>query len=298
MDFSQVKTPGNTNEITRAYLDNLLIESRYIDSVVPDTSMQLYGKTFASPIMIAAFSHLGGWYPNGMVEMANAAKNAGICNWAGMGDEAELGEVLATGAATIKIVKPYADRSWIYNRLQHAYQNGALAVGIDIDHSFNKAGQQDVVNGLVMNPLTLQELRDFVQATPLPFVVKGVLSVSDALKCKEAGVKGILVSHHHGIAPCGVPPLMILPKIRAAVGDDMDIFVDCSIDNGMDAFKALALGADAVCVGRAVLEPFKKTGAAGAEEYLKTMHDQLRSTMARTGATCLADISPDVIWNT
>lgn len=297
MNFSQIKNPCNTNEITRAYLDNLLIESRYIDSVVPSTEFSLYGKQFASPIMIAAFSHLGGWYPNGMVEMASAAKQSGICNWAGMGDEAELGEVLAVGGSTIKIVKPYADRTMVMNRLQHAYQNGALAVGIDIDHSFNKQGQQDVVNGLVMNPITMEELSGFVQATPLPFIIKGVLSVSDALKCKEAGVKGILVSHHHGIAPCGVPPLMILPKIRAAVGDDMDIFVDCGIDSGMDAFKALALGADAVCVGRAVLEPFQKTGAEGACAYLENMNGQLRSTMARTGAACLAEIDPTVIWN-
>lgn len=297
MDFSQVKTPGNTNEITRAYLDGLLIESRYIDSVTPDTSLSLYGKTFSSPIMIAAYSHLGNWYPNGMVEMANGAKAAGICNWVGMGDEAELGEVLATGASTIKIVKPYADRSQITSRLQHAYQSGALAVGIDIDHSFNNRGEDDVIHGLVMHPLTLDELRGFVQATPLPFVVKGVLSVADAEKCLQAGVSGILISHHHGIAPCGVPPLMILPEIRKAVGGKMNIFVDCGIESGTDAFKALALGANAVCVGRAILEPFQQTGAAAVQDYIKAMNDQLRSTMARTGAADCSTIRMDVLWD-
>ncbi len=297
MEFSKVKNSNDTNEVTRAYLDGLLIESRYIDSVTPSTNLSLYGKMFSSPIMIAAFSHLDGWYENGMVEMANGAKQAGICNWVGMGEEEELGRVLATGAACIKIVKPYADRSWVYSRLQHAYQNGAIAVGIDIDHSFNKCGEDDVVNGLVMHPITLEELRSFVQATPLPFVVKGVLSVADAEKCLQAGVKGILVSHHHGIAPCGVPPLMILPDICKAVGGKMDIFVDCGIESGIDAFKALAMGATAVCVGRAILEPFKKVGGQAVPEYIKAMNDQLRSTMARTGAADLATIRKDVLWD-
>ncbi len=77
----------------------------------------------------------------------------------------------------------------------------------------------------------------------------------------------------------------------------MDIFVDCGIESGMDAFKALALGADAVCVGRAILEPFKQTGAQAVQEYMQVMHGQLRSTMARTGAADLATICKDVIWN-
>lgn len=297
MDFSNIKNAGDTNQITRAYLDNLLIESRYIDSVVPDTSINLYGKTFSSPIMISAFSHLSNWYENGMVEMAIGAKNANICNLAGMGDEEELSDILKAGGSTIKIVKPYKDRSMVYGLLKCAYENGALAVGMDIDHSFNKRGENDVVCDLVMSPITTEELSDFVKATPLPFIVKGVLSVSDALKCVEAGVSGIIISHHHGAAPCGVPPLMILPKIVEAVGDKMDIFVDCGINSGTDAFKALALGAKAVCVGRVILEPFKKDGAKAVEEYIKNMNDQLRSTMARTGAKDCSSICKDVIWN-
>lgn len=297
MDFSHVKDRSNTNEITKAYMDGILLESRYIDSVVPDTSFELYGKTFSSPIMIAAFSHLKSWYPHGMVEMAIGAKKADICNWAGMGDEAELDDILATGAETIKIIKPYADRKVIFDRLQHAYKNGALAVGIDIDHSFNKRGEADVVHGLEMQPITLEELTSFVNATPLPFIVKGVLSVQDAQKCLEAGVKGILISHHHGVIPYGVPPLMVLPKIREAIGDKMDIFVDCGIDTGMDAFKALALGAKAVCVGRVILDAFKEKGAEGVENYVKMMNDQLRNVMARTGSANLSKINSDVLWN-
>lgn len=297
MDFSQVKERGNANDITRAYMDGLLIESRYIDSCVPDTTFELYGKTFSSPIMTAAFSHLFHWHNNGMVEMATGAKAANICNVVGMGDEKELGAILSTGADSIKIIKPYANRQEIYNRLEHAYKNGAIAVGMDIDHSFNKKGEADVVCDLLMHPITIEELRGFVQATPLPFVVKGVLSVEDAKKCVEAGVSGIIISHHHGISPCSVPPLMILPKIREAVGDKIDIFVDCGITTGADAFKALALGAKGVCVSRVILESFREKGAQGVEEYITNMNDQLKSLMARTGCSDLSKMNADVIWN-
>ncbi len=297
MDFSQIKVKGDANQITRAYMDGILIETKFIDSCVPDTSFNLYGKTFASPIMIAAFSHLDQWHENGMVEMAKGACKADICNWAGMGEEEELENILQTGASTIKIVKPYADRKMVFDRLTHAYKAGALAVGMDIDHSFNRQGEVDEIRGIYMQPVSFEELCSFVKATPLPFIVKGVLSVDDAVKCMEAGVRGILVSHHHGITSYAVPPLMVLPEIVKAVGDKMDIFVDCSIDTVFDAFKALALGAKAVCVGRAVAEPFKAKGADGVCEQVDKMNKQLRATMAKTGAANLSQISKNVLWN-
>ncbi len=297
MDFSQVKNKADSNEITRAYLDGLLVESRYLNSCVPDTTLELYGKTFDSPIMIAAFSHLNPWHENGMAEIAKGAKQAGICNWAGMGDQAELYDVLQTGAQTIKIVKPYADRKMVFDRLTHAHENGALAVGMDIDHSYDKHGQVDCIHGIHMAPVSTEELRSFVQATPLPFVVKGVLSVQDAEQCVAAGASGIVISHHHGILPCGVPPLMMLPSIRAAVGDKLDIFVDCGMETGFDAFKALALGATAVCVSRGILDALKAEGAQGVAAHIATMNDQLRSLMAKTGTADLSKMSADVLWN-
>ena len=170
-------------------------------------------------------------------------------------------------------------------------------MGMDIDHSFNGKGYPDQVVGMDMLPVSMQELKAFVQATKLPFIVKGVLSVQDAVKCAEAGVRGILISHHHGIMPCAVPPLMALPRIRAAVGDAMDIFVDCGIESGEDVFKCLALGAKAVCVGRACLPAFREKGAEGVNAYVQGMHDQLRAMMARTCSHTLRDIPNNTLWN-
>lgn len=297
MDVSKVTNLRDANQLTRAYLDSILVEPRYLDSCVPDLSMELYGRRFSSPVMICAFSHLGNQHPGGMAEMARGAKAADICNWAGMGSEEELAEILATGAGTIKIVKPYADRERVFSMLRYAEASGALAVGMDIDHSFDHRGQHDVVLGEQMSPVSTEELRSFVQATRLPFIVKGVLSVHDAVKCAEAGVSGILVSHHHGMLPYAVPPLMALPRIKAAIGNSMDIFVDCSIDTGADTFKCLAMGAKAVCVGRCVLPIFQEKGAEGVKQYIDRMNDELRGMMARTASPSLDRIARDVLWD-
>ena len=171
-----------------------------------------------------------------------------------------------------------------------------MAVGMDIDHAFSGKGKYDVVLGMEMRPKSLEEMKEFVKATKLPFVVKGVLSVKDAEKCLEAGVKGIVVSHHHGIIDYAVPPLMILPEIVRVVQKQIPVFVDCGIESGSDVFKALALGADAVCVGRALMGPLQVNGAEGVQEKIASLTEELAGIMARTGASDLSQIDPSVIW--
>lgn len=286
----------DSNEITREYFDSLTLEMRLVDSDLPFTQFSLYGETFSTPVMMAALSHLDKQTPDGMAEMARGAKAAGAVMWCGMGDEEELARIVATGAKTIKIVKPYADEEKIYRRLRHAESCGALAVGMDIDHSFNRQGGYDNVLGEDMLPKTKEQLADYIRATSLPFVVKGVLSVQDALTCAEAGAKGIVVSHHHGVMDCAVPPLRILPKIRAALGKDYPIFVDCGFETGMDVYKAMALGATAVSVGRRMMTALVSGRAQGIEQAVKEMTGQLASVMARTGVKDLNSFDPSVIW--
>lgn len=297
-DTNKPTRPGDANHITRAYLDSLRIEMRHLDNQRPSTALTLYGRQFDTPVMMAAFSHLASfhYHDDGMVEIARAAKAANALNFAGMGSEDELERIIATGAATVKIIKPYADNEHIFRKIEHAQRAGAVAVGMDIDHSFGRAGEYDVVQGEAMRPKTLAELKAFVQATSLPFIVKGVLSVQDATKCAEAGVQGIIVSHHHGIMDYAVPPLAILPRIVQAVGDAMPVFVDCGIATGYDVFKALALGATAACVGRAILEPLRAEGAEGAEKYIAQMTRELAGVMARTGSADVAHIDRSLIW--
>ncbi len=291
------KRLGDSDQITRDYFDSLLLEMRHLDGVMPDTTFRLYGETFTTPIMMAALSHLNNIHDKGMAEMAKGAALAGAVNWAGMGEKDELEEITATGARTIKIIKPYADNDMIFDRIAHAEKCGVMAVGMDIDHAFNGKGEYDKVLGYDMAPKSMEEIRSFVEATSLPFVVKGVLSSQDAYKCLKAGAKGIVVSHHHGIMDYAVPPLKILPEIVKVIEGQIPIFVDCGILSGMDAFKALALGATAVSAGRVIMKPLGEKGACGVRDHILQMNAELKGVMARTGCADLSQIDSSVIWH-
>ncbi len=287
--------PGDANYITREYFDSLLIELRHIDAVIPSTALELYGHTFATPIMTAALSHLNNCHPGGLVTMAKGAYEANAVMWCGMGDDEELEAITATGAGTIKIIKPHADNNVIYKKIEHAAKCGVIALGIDVDHAMNGKGQNDTVLGLPMAPKTLDEIKEFVKSTKLPFIIKGVLSEKDTYKCLEAGVKGIVVSHHHGIQAYAVPPLKILPGIAKIAEGRIPIFADCCISSGYDAYKALALGATAVSVGRELMKPLSENGAEGVLGRITEMTQELAGTMARTAISDICHMDPTVI---
>ena len=292
--------PANANKITRAYLDSILIEERLIGSVKADIKMELFGESFDTPIMMPAFSHLDEWGPkdhNCMVDYAAAARELGAVNFVGMRENEKMDEIFETGARTVRIIKPYADRDKIFSQIHYAKDKGAIAVGMDIDHIFGKDGDYSVVIGELMAAQSPEMLREYVQAaSPLPFVVKGVLSARDALRCVDCGAAAALVSHHFGRMPFAVPPLMVLPKIREAVGGKLKLFVDCGINSGIDAFKALALGADAVAVGRAMLPDLTKSGKDGAIRFIAKMNEELTMLMNHTGCKDLQHMDSTVLW--
>ncbi len=285
---------ASSDKITRDYFDSLLLEARYIDSDLPSTKLELYGKNFDTPVMTAALSHLGNTAENGMVKYAQAAAKANAVHWLGMGEDKELEEITATGAATIKIIKPHADNKEVFRKIEHAKKAGCFAVGMDIDHAFNGSGGYDNVLGLDMKPKSTEELRDFVQAAGIPFIVKGVLSTKDAEKCLKAGCKGIQLSHHHGIMQYAVPPLMMLSEILQVTRGEIPVFIDCGIESGMDVYKCLALGATAVSVGRHLM-PLLKEGADATAARIKEMTGELAATMARTGIRDLNSFDATVI---
>lgn len=286
--------PKKPDEITRDYFDSILVTTRYIDSDLPSTSMELFGETFDTPIMTAALSHLHKICDNAMCEFAIGAKNAGAVNFVGMTEDEELESILKTGARTVKIVKPHASDDEVFRKLEHAVKNGAFCVGMDIDHAYSWDGNYDVCMGLSMKPKSKAQLESFIKSVDVPFVVKGVLSAEDAEKCVDAGAKAVLVSHHHGMMDYMVPPLMVLPEIVRAVDGQAKIIVDCGIESGADVFKALALGADAVGVGRALMDPLKD-GAKGVTDKINAMNAELKVFMARTGARNINEIDPEVL---
>ena len=284
---------SNPDTITRDYFDSLLLETRYIDSDVPSTKMTLFGKEFDTPVMTAALSHLHN-PSDGMAIYGKGAALFNAAHWVGMGEDSELESVLATGAQSIKIIKPHADNREVFRKIEHAVKAGCFAVGMDTDHAFNSNGGYDDVFGLPMRPKSVEELTEFVQAAGVPFVVKGVLSPRDAEKCVKAGCAGLVVSHHHGMVQYSVPPLMVLPEIVSAVGNEIPVFIDCGIASGMDVYKCLALGANEVSVGRHLM-PLLKDGPEAVAGRIKAMTEELAGIMARTGVKSLDDMDPTVI---
>ncbi len=292
MDYTRI---SDANVITEKYMDSILFEERLIDSEVAETAIEFLGERFDSPIMTPAFSHLpnyNGREHNGLEEYSAAAKECNILNFCGMMENDQFKRLVDTGAKTVRIVKPYADNGKVRDQMQYAKSVGAFGIGMDIDHIFGEGGV-DVCVGETMAVQTSDMLRSYVEMTDLPFVVKGVLSVQDAVKCADAGAKAIIVSHHHGRLPYAIPPMMILPDIRKALaGRDVRIIVDCGIASGADVFKALALGADACAIGRSMMPSLEKEGTPGVVSFVKKVTAELKYVMSFTGSSNVQSIDP------
>ena len=146
-----------------------------------------------------------------------------------------------------------------------------------------------------MKALRTEEMKEICAASKLPVIAKGVLSIRDAQSCLSAGVSGMVLSHHNNRIEYAIPPLAILPEIVQLAGNDVPVFAENEIRTGMDAFKALALGAKGVCVGRPLMTAIKQDPEHGVAEYLKNMNAQLGKAMAYTGCTDLGKMDPSVI---
>jgi 4-hydroxymandelate oxidase len=132
----------------------------------------------------------------------------------------------------------------------------------------------------------LDEIRPFVKG---PMLVKGIINPEDAKVCVERGYDGIIVSNHGGRALDYVPSTIeVLPEIVDAVGGRIPVLVDSGFRRGADIVKAIALGASAVCLGRAPRWGLGAFGPAGVQRLLEILHAEVRDAMALTGRTTLA----------
>ena len=151
--------------------------------------------------------------------------------------------------------------------------------------------------GVFGNPaLTWERLEWLRGTTSLPIVLKGILHPDDAREGRERGVDAIVVSNHGGRQIDGaIASLDALPPVLGAVGDDMKVLLDSGIRSGADVFKALALGADAVLIGRPYLWGLALGGQNGVETVLRCILAELDLTMALSSCTTLGDIDSGLI---
>ncbi len=150
------------------------------------------------------------------------------------------------------------------------------------------------------NPsLTWDDLAWLREITPLPILVKGIQHVDDAREAVRRGLDGVVVSNHGGRQVDGaIASLAALPPIAAAVGDEMVVLFDSGVRGGADVLKALALGADAVCLGRPYVWGLTLDGQAGVEAVLRMTLGELDLTMALCGLTRPDEIGPELLAET
>ena len=268
-----------------------------------DTAARLFGRTFRLPVFAAPIgamkSHYGEKY--GDLEyndlLVSACREAGIAAFTGDGLNMEImrsaGEALKQNDGVgVPTIKPWNMEN-VRERMELVKAGKPFAVAMDID----AAGLPFLKN---MTPpagrKTMQELREIAQMTDVPFIIKGIMTVKGAIKALEAGAKGIVVSNHGGRVLDHCPATAdVLPEIAAAVGDKMTVLVDGGIRSGHDVFKALALGAHGVLIGRPVVTMVYGAGREGVESYVCQLQSELEDAMMMTGAHTIGEITRDMV---
>ena len=269
-----------------------------------DTTAKLFGREFALPVFAGPVGamqlHYGDKYNdleyNDILVSGCAA--AGIAAFTGDGVNPAImqGAVNAlknTKGCGVPTIKPW-NLETIREKMELAREADPFAIAMDID----AAGLPFLKN---LTPpagsKTVAELKEIAAMAEKPFILKGIMTVNGAKKALEAGASGIVVSNHGGRVLDQCPSTAeVLPAIVDAVGGQMTIIVDGGIRTGMDVFKALALGADAVIIARPFVNMVYGGGAEGIQVYVDKLKAELEDTMAMCGAHSLADINRSMIF--
>ena len=167
-------------------------------------------------------------------------------------------------------------------------------MGIDVDAAgilpMRAAGQP-------VEPKTVAQLKELVQSTRLPLILKGIMCVEDALAAREAGAAAIVVSNHGGRVLDHTPGTAeVLQQIAQAVRSDIVVLADGGVRSGVDVLKMLALGAHAVLVGRPLATGAIGAGADGVRLILEQMRNELKVSMIYTGCASVSEIGEGVLW--
>ena len=161
------------------------------------------------------------------------------------------------------------------------------------------AGQSGLFDSLMTSAPTWDDIAWLQSVTRLPVLLKGILHEDDARLAQQAGVAGIIVSNHGGRTLDTVPATAAaLPRIRAAVGPEFLVLADGGIRRGTDVLKAMALGANAILIGRPVVYGLRNAGAMGVAHILRLLRDELEIAMALSGCATLAEATPALIFPT
>ena len=269
-----------------------------------DTSVELFGRTFKYPFFAGPVGAMTLHYGENYDDLAynnllvDACAKGGIVAFTGDGTNAKVMEgataaIKAAGGLGIPTVKPW-NLETIREKMELVKASGSFAVAMDIDG----AGLPFLKN---LTPpagsKTVDELREVAEMAGVPFIIKGIMTRRAALKAKDAGAAAIVVSNHGGRVLDQCPATAeVLEDIVEAVGGRMKILVDGGLRSGVDVFKALAMGADGVLLGRPFVTAVYGGAAEGVQCYIDKIGGELEDTMRMCGANTISDITRDMIF--
>jgi 4-hydroxymandelate oxidase len=267
------------------------------------TEATLFGRTLRMPLFAgpvgAVTMHYSDLYNDATYNniLVSACKDAGIAAFTGDGVDPEVMKsatsvIFENEGVGVPTIKPW-NQELVMEKLTLVKESGAFAVSMDIDAAglpFLKNMQPPA------GPKSVEALKILIEKAECPFIIKGIMTVKGALKAKEAGAAGIVVSNHGGRVLDQCPATAeVLMSIVDAVGKDMVVLVDGGIRTGVDVFKALAMGAHGVIIAR----PFVSAVYGGAKEGVQCLVDQLHNelidTMIMCGVHSISEISREHI---
>ena len=301
------KTPGNggkgsgkTFQRNYDYLhDHIRFQMNVLgENFIPDLTLELFGRRLSLPVLAAPIGMVA-WnlsdtmddktYSDAIIE---GMLKAGSLAMTGGGklDENFLNPLASLrehhGEAVFNI-KPWTQEK-ILEQVNQVAAAGAPAFVVDID----SAGLPQAKSAAhLMDRKNRQKLAEIAKMSDMKFIVKGVMTPEAATEAAEAGVYGIVVSNHGGrVIDEGLSTAEVLPSIRNAVGNRVKVLVDGGVRNGYDVFKMLALGADALLIGRPYTWAVYGGGAEGVELFTEQLKAELKDIMNMTGCAKLSDI--------
>ena len=262
------------------------------------TSVKLFGQEFSMPVFAAPIGAVDLHYSSTYNDLSyseavlKGCLAAGTLAFTGDGvkDEIFMGTaktIKALGGKGIPTIKPWS-LAEVLVKAKMAEDSGAVAFAMDID----AAGLVVLaMQGKPVAPMPVEILEKIANSVKIPFILKGIMTASGAKKALEAGAAGIVVSSHGGRVLDETPATVeVLPDIVTAVSGRMAVLIDGGFRSGLDVFKALALGANGVLIGRPFAYMVYGGGAEGVTLYLKKVQAELTEAMLMTGTPALANI--------
>ena len=276
-----------------------------------DTRATILGTPLSMPLMIAptAFHSLA--CPDGECATAQAAGGAGALMVVSSSSTRSLEDISRAASGPLWFQLYVFNRLSVADLLQRVVAAGYRALVLTVDSPRWGHKERAIRSGFQVptkaNFVDQDDARDTVSFTwedlawlrslsPLPIILKGILTAEDALLAVEHGAQGIIVSNHGGRQLDSVPASVeVLPEIADAVERRCEIYMDGGIRRGTDILKALALGAQAVLVGRPILWGLAVRGKEGAQHVLEILRAELELAMALAGRPTTASIDRSLV---